>query len=130
MANRRFPMGELNGPGAGNGRDPAEEAAAEETLEDLTMAAILKRVDAALNEASDRPLGPGDHASTGEGTQDGPRYEVREEADGWQVADLLTGFVAEVDGLVLARLSARRASSLADVLNRADLRERHSGGSV
>jgi hypothetical protein len=128
MAIRRFPRGEFADPEAGEERRHAERAL-QETVEELTMAAILRRVDAALNEAPDSHLGPLDHLSTGEEGHDGPRYEVREDDDGWQVADLLTGFVAEVDGFILARLSARRANSLADVLNRLDLKERGSNSS-
>ena len=104
MAVGRFSNGELSDPWADGEPIPTEEAAAEKTFEDLPIEALLMRVDAAL---------------------EGPRYEVRTDSDGWQIADLHTGFVAKVNGFVLARLSLQRANSLADVLNRFDLRERH-----
>jgi len=128
MAIRPFPKAELTEPEEGEERRLTEEEASEAAVGDLTMAAILKRVDAALNEAPDSDSAL-NHRSTGEEAPDGPRYEVREDDDGWQVADLLTGFVAEVDGFILARLSARRANSLVDVLNRIDLKQRDSNSS-
>ena len=117
MTIRNLPNGEIDS-GTDDGRIPSEEVAAGPALEVLTMAAILERVDAALNEPPPDQAASGSHELTVKEVEHTRRYEVREDIDGWQVADLLTGFVAEVDGLVLARLTARRANSLASVLNR------------
>ena len=110
------------------------------TLDELTMAAILKRVDDALSGDPEAVLDKREDAAAVEGTppaspsdsatfapveDDGsPRYEAREQPDGWFVADRKTAAVAEVHGFVLSRLSVVRARSLAEVLNRVDLRGR------
>ena len=106
MAIGRFPKGELDSAGTEDGRISSEEAGAEQTNEKFPIAALLKRLESTVQDG-----------------RDNPRYAVREDTDGWQVADLHTGFVAQVYGFVLAGLTLRRANSLADVLNRIDRKE-------
>ena len=110
------------------------------TLDELTMAAILKRVDDALSEAPETVIDEQKEETGAEAASqdspsvsksfaaveedDGPRYEPRELPDGWSVADRRTGSIAEVHGFVLSRISVVRARSLAEVLNRVHLRGR------
>ena len=49
---------------------------------------------------------------------DNLRYDPQEGTDGWIIVDRRTHAVADVHGFVLDHLTARRARSLADVLNR------------
>ena len=51
---------------------------------------------------------------------EGERYVALEDADGWYVEDRQTGWTAQAQGLRLERLSAIRARSLADIMNRID----------
>jgi hypothetical protein len=140
---RSFLRGRSQGPRPAAESKPPDPSPAPEpgaTLDELTMAAILKRVDDALSGPPEAAIDePADTTVVEGATQtspsvsrtftpiedDGsPRYEAREEAGVWFVADRRTGTVAEVHGFVLSRLSVVRARSLAEVLNRVELRGR------
>ena len=143
MTIRSFLRGRSQGPRPAAESKPPDPSPAPDpgaTLDELTMAAILKRVDDALSgppeAAIDEPAeaaavedtsqtSPGVSQTFAPSEDDGsPRYEAREQSGAWFVADRRTGTVAEVHGFVLSRLSVVRARSLAEVLNRVELRGR------
>jgi hypothetical protein len=59
----------------------------------------------------------------------GRRYDIQKDPDElWTVYDKFTGWPAELDGLVLAGISAKAAQELVDALNLRDHNDRMAKG--
>ena len=101
---------------------------------ELSLLEALERIDAALSVPDPDPdeddkgflsSKPAVTQAASEAAQtdkipddDNLRYDPQEGTDGWTIVDRRTHAVADVHGFVLDHLTARRARSLADVLNR------------
>ncbi len=73
-------------------------------------------------------MAPIEAALTNEPVSFADRYEIRESPDGWFVYDNQTRATAETYGYRLMRMNRPRAESLAEVLNRGEVRKRGRNG--